>query len=246
MNLKDKIAIITGASTGIGEATAIEFAKQGAEVYLVGRNLNKLNALKKRIGENATVFQVDLANIDSINSFVNDVKDIGDSNPGINYVVNIAGVWHDDKRVFAGIDFEDFSQKDIINTINVGTLAPLVLCNALIPEMVNGGSIVNLSGTFENGSHGWLPYYVSKRSIEDFTIGLAEDNEVIDRKISVNCVSPSDTATEEYRKFFPEDAAGAQSPEDVARFIVDLSQKKVTGKIFVIKDGQVEENAFHQ
>jgi NAD(P)-dependent dehydrogenase (short-subunit alcohol dehydrogenase family) len=109
--------------------------------------------------------------------------------------------------------------------------------------MIEGSSIINLSGTFENGGKGWLPYYVSKRAIEDLTIGLSQ--ELADKGIKVNCVSPSDTATEEYKKFFPDDAKDAQSPEQVAKLFLDLTQKDVTGKIFVIRKGKVEEG-FHK
>lgn len=86
--------------------------------------------------------------------------------------------------------------------------APTLLSHALIPLIPTGSSIINLSGTFENGGKGWLPYYVSKRAIEDLTIGLAD--ELKDKGINVNYVSPSDTATDEYKRFFPEDAEGGR------------------------------------
>ena len=71
-----------------------------------------------------------------------------------------------------------------------------------------GSKIINISGTFESGAKGWLPYYVSKKAIENLTVGLSQ--ELRDKQIQVNCISPSDTLTESYQKFFPEYA----TPED--------------------------------
>jgi NAD(P)-dependent dehydrogenase (short-subunit alcohol dehydrogenase family) len=105
--------------------------------------------------------------------------------------------------------------------------------------MGKGSSIVNLSGTFENGAKGWLPYFASKRALEDFTLGLAE--ELRGKGIRVNCVSPSDTATEEYQKYFPEDARDASTPEQVAKLVVDVAEKDEMGKFWVIKKRRVFE-----
>ncbi len=103
--------------------------------------------------------------------------------------------------------------------------------------------MINLSGTFENGAKGWLPYYVSKRALEDFTVGLAED--LKEKGIKVNAISPSDTQTEAYKRFFPEDAANAQTPETVAKVIIETILREETGKVFVVKNGQITEG-FHK
>ena len=110
--------------------------------------------------------------------------------------------------------------------------------------MENGSSIINLSGTFEDGGKGWLPYYASKRALEDFTLGLAD--ELRDKGIKVNCVSPSDTATEEYIKYFPEDAKDANFPEVVAKVIAGLVTGTETGKFVVIKKGKIITDGFHK
>ena len=75
--------------------------------------------------------------------------------------------------------------------------------------------MINLSGTFENGAKGWLPYFVSKRAIEDLTLGLAQELE--EKDIQVNCISPSDTATEAYAKFFPQYMNDAIEPSEIAK-----------------------------
>ena len=110
--------------------------------------------------------------------------------------------------------------------------------------MGKGSAIVNISGTFENGAKGWVPYFASKRALEDLTVGLAQELE--EKGIRVSCVSPSDTATESYIKYFPEDAKDANSPEDVAKLVADVCEKDETGKFWVIKKGSLVEAGYHK
>ena len=167
MNLKDKFVIVTGASTGIGRATAIEFGKQGAIVALVARrigNLEKTKQLVEEAGGKAEIFQSDLSDLASLDILI---KSVISKTGSIDVLVNIAGIWHGKDEAYAGKDFENFDNKIITDTFNVGTIAPSLLVHGLLPSMPDGSFIINLSGTFENGAKGWLPYYVSKRAIED-------------------------------------------------------------------------------
>lgn len=248
MKLQNKYALVTGTSTGIGRAIAIELAKEGATVHLVARSEDKLKEIQKLIegaGGIAWVRQCDLGKVDEINKLVDEVKNETDFRD-LDILVNVAGIWHGEDKPYSGINYEDFSQEIITNTMNVGIIAPMLLCNALIPEMQHGGSIINISGTFENGSKGWLPYYVSKRAIEDFTVGLAQDDQIINKKMKINCISPSDTATEEYIKYFPEDAKDANTPEDVAKEVLNLIQSDESEQFITIKKGEVFKKGFHK
>lgn len=239
----NKFAVVTGASTGIGRATTIELGKSGATVALVARNKEKLEETKKLVeeaGGTAIVFEADLSNIDSINNLIQSIKQVTQQ---VDILVNIAGIWHGDGEVFAGKDFETFDQKVILDTFSVGLIAPTLLVHGLVSIMPQGSNIVNLSGTFENGAKGWLPYYVSKRGIEDLTQGLAE--ELKDKQINVNCISPSDTATEEYKKYFPEDAVDANSPEAIAKEIVNLTNSNKTEQFVVVKTNKLAIDRFH-
>ncbi len=240
-----KIALVTGASTGIGRAVAIELAKNRFTVYLVARRKEKLEETGRLIeqnGGNVKVFPSNLSSIESINKLLEEVKKETDR---IDVLANIAGIWHGKEEVYAEKDFETFDQKVILDTYNVGTISPTLLAHGLIPLMKNGGKIINLSGTFENGAKGWLPYYVSKRAIEDLTIALAQ--ELKDKNIQVNCVSPSDTATEAYAKFFPQYMDEAIEPEKIAQKFVELSvlENKTTGKIIVMKKDKEPIEGFH-
>lgn len=242
--MKNKSAIVTGASTGIGRATSIEIGKSGAIVILVARNKEKLEETKKLVeeaGGTAIVIEADLSNIDSINNLIQSIKQQTET---VDILVNIAGIWHGDNEVFAGLDFEKFNQQTILDTFSVGLVAPTLLVHGLVSIMPQGSNIINLSGTFENGAKGWLPYYVSKRGIEDLTQGLSE--ELKDKQINVNCISPSDTATEEYKKYFPEDAVDANSPETVAKEIVNLINSNQTGQFVVVKRNDLIIEGYHK
>lgn len=244
MNLNNRFAIVTGASTGIGKAIAIELGRNGATIALVARRKDKLEETKKLIkdaGGKAIIYKADLSDINSINLLIQSItKDINN----IDILINVAGIWHDKDEVFAGVDFEKFNQKTIIETLTVGLIAPTLLVHGLASNMPQGSNIINISGTFENGAKGWLPYYVSKRGIEDLTLGLSQELE--EKHINVNCISPSDTATEEYIKYFPEDADDANKPEDITREVITLINSNETGQFVVIKSRQIIQNEYHK
>ena len=215
-----RTAVVTGASTGIGRSIAIALAQDGAFVYCVARNRDGLAKTKKLIEQiegGAEVVSADLADLNSINNLI---KTVLEKTKHIDILVNVAGIWHGETEAYAGKSFQEFSQKVILDTYSVGTIAPTLLAHALIPHMSKNSKILNISGTFESGAKGWLPYFVSKKAIEDLTIGLAE--ELKEKDIQVNCISPSDVNTEQYQKYFPEYAKDAISPETIAHQAVYL------------------------
>ncbi len=120
-----------------------------------------------------------------------------------------------------------------MDTFTVGLIAPTLLAHGLLPIMKAGSNIVNISGTFESGAKGWLPYYVSKKGIEELTIGLSQ--ELKDKSINVNCISPSDTATESYAKYFPEYIDDSVSPEVVADEVLKIANEDITGEIRIVR-----------
>lgn len=243
MKLKDKTAVITGASIGIGRAIAVKLASEGAKTMLLARSkdgLEKTLGLVKQAGGKGKTFCVDLRSVAEIKKFAQDIEK---SEGGINILVNVAGIWHSRDRVYYGIEFADYSTDEILDTYAVGLTAPTILSHEFITLMRQGGKIINISGTFESGAKGWLPYFVSKKAIEDLTVGLS--HELRNRQIQVNCISPSDVATESYKKFFPEDATpdNALQPEDVARLALFLASKEadhITGQVIVIKQRNVK------
>jgi len=237
-----KTAIVTGASTGIGRAVAIELAEEYF-VYLVARREDKLQETKRIIEENGGMGEILLCDLSDKTSLHKLVETIRAKTDSVEMLMNIAGIWHGENEVFAETNYDMFTESVIYDTVNVGLIAPMVLSHGIIPLMKNGGIIVNLSGTFENGAKGWLPYYVSKRAIEDFTIGLSQDLQ--GRNIKVIGISPSDVDTEEYQKYFPEDAKDALLPKEVASQIVKIVKASQSGKVWVLKRGMEPKVDFH-
>lgn len=246
MKMKNKFAIVTGSSTGIGQAIALELAREGAFIALAGRTQDKLLKTKSLIvemGGQAEVFLGDFTKLDSLEALVTLIKQRTDK---VNILVNVAGVWHGKDEVYAGKDFESFPKQVILDTYAVGLTAPTLLAHTFIPLMPKGGKIINISGTFESGAKGWLPYFVSKKGIEDLTIGLAE--ELKDKDIQVNAISPSDTATEAYKKYFPQYIGEAIDPKEIGKYAVFLCSEEargITGKVFVIKKGKEPYEGYH-
>lgn len=243
--MKNRFAVVTGSSTGIGQAIALELSKQGVFIALAGRAQDKLLKTKNLIAQNggqAEVFLGDFTKLDSLNALIALVKQRTEK---VDILVNVAGIWHGPDEVYAGKDFESFSQQVILDTYAVGLTAPTLLTHAFIPLMKDGSKILNISGTFENGAKGWLPYFVSKKSIEDLTIGLSE--ELKDKNIQVNAISPSDTATEAYKKYFPQYMDEAIEPSQIAKQAAILCsfESKVTGKVFVMKKDKEPYEGYH-
>ena len=234
---KDKIVVVTGASTGIGRAIGVAFARLGAIVVLTSRNKPKLEETAELIREGkgkAEPLPIDLRDIKSIQALARFIKDKWNH---VDVLVNVAGIYHNDKMAFYNIEFANYKLDDVLATLEVGLTAPTVLCHELLPMMRKNGKIINISGTFENGAKGWLPYYISKKALEDLTIGLSQ--ELADKQIQVNCVSPSDTLTESYKRFFPDYAKPESciTPEEVANLVLKFASESNhdTGKIEIIK-----------
>ena len=228
----EKIALVTGASSGLGRAISSALGRAGYKLILTARDKIEFDK-----------FAADLSNLSSINRLINNVKK---STKRIDVLVNVAGIWHRKNEVFAGKFLTEFSQKTVIDTLMVGIVAPTLLSYHLLSLMSKQSHIINISGTFESGAKGWLPYFVSKRAIEDLTVGLAQDLD--EKQIQVNGISPSDMATPAYKKYFPQYYSDGIDPMTVAQKIVSLTDKyspKLSGKIFVMKKGQKPFTAFH-
>lgn len=238
MDLKGKVALVTGASTGIGRAIAEAIASQGASVALVGRDNDRLTETRNIIAKSrgaAEVFNVDLRETDKISELVSNVsKLLGE--PSI--VANVAGVWHNQEKVYYGPRLDEVSIEQIDEVMNINLRATMLVTRAFLPSMIRAkqGKIINISGTFSRGGAYWVHYYVSKLAIENLTSSLADELREFD--IQINCISPSDVATDALAKFFPEDTTTALSPNDVARlalFLISDESRHITGQTIVIK-----------
>jgi len=230
---KYKIALITGGSSDIALAISKELNRLGYKIILTARNEQILKKHVNEIGEDSTYIVADLSKKEEIVNLTDQIEKL-------NLLVNLAGVWHSGDKVLAGIDYQNFSQDEINLTMDVGIIAPMLLVHGLVAKMPKGSNIINISGTFESGGKGWLPYYVSKKALEDFTFSLAD--ELKDKEISVNCISPSDTATTPYEKHFSEYIEEAIQPDEIAELLIKIVKSSRSGTIETIKRFEINNN----
>lgn len=243
--MAQKYAVVTGASSGVGGAISLELAKSGYFVALVGRNQEKLaevSAQIKALKGESQIFPGNLNTTEGVDQLVSQLKQ---NTRVVNVLVNAAAIWHGENEVFAGRDFATFPESVVVDTMMVGLVSPMLLVHGLLSLMPAKSKVINITGTFESGGKGWLPYFVSKRGLEDFTLGLSQ--ELADKDIRVNAISPSDVATPAYEKYFPQYYDDGIDPAEIAKFAVSLcaSDSKITGKVFVMKKGQPVSELFH-
>src|SRR3990167_10323176 len=154
MKLAAKISVVTGASTGIGQAIAVGFSQEGATVYLTARSEAGLKETKKLIeanGGKAEILPSDLSQSEDIKKLIAKIKSLTKK---VDIFANVAGIWYGAGEVYARKDYQTFDQKVILDTYMVGTVAPSLLIHGLLPLMPERGKILNISGTFTNGAKG--------------------------------------------------------------------------------------------
>lgn len=236
--LSRKKAVVTGASTGIGREICLILAREGATLALVGRKEEELKKTQEMVISNGGKAEIFIADLRSESSVVG--EKILNAFTDIDIIVNVAGVWHNNDRAYYGPKLWEMSDEEVLEVMEVGIIAPMILTKTLLPSMISkrAGKVLNISGTFENGAKGWLHYYVSKKALEELTIGLSQ--ELREYKIQVNTISPSDTYTEAYHKFYPEESAEiCMDPKDIARFALELLIDDfdfITGQTIVVRN----------
>lgn len=215
-NIKEKVALITGGGRGIGRATAIELAKEGVNVGLVGRTLENLEKVKAELEAydvNVAVATADVSNLDEITKAVESIKtELGP----IDILLNNAGI-----SKFGG--FMELTPEEWTNIIDVNIKGVYYTTHAVLPEMIERqtGDIINISSTAgEKGGPVTSAYSASKFGV----IGLSESlmQEVRKYNIRVSTLTPSTVATEMAAELNLTDGnpEKVMQPEDLAELIV--------------------------
>lgn len=215
-DIKNKVALITGGGRGIGRATAIELAKEGVNVGLVGRTLENLEKVKAELEAydvNVAVATADVTNLDEITKAVESIK--SELGP-IDILLNNAGI-----SKFGG--FMDLTPEEWTNIIDVNLKGVYYTTHAVLPEMIERqtGDIINISSTAgEKGGPVTSAYSASKFGV----IGLSESlmQEVRKYNIRVSTMTPSTVATEMAAELNLTDGnpEKVMQPEDLAELIV--------------------------
>ena len=245
MSLSGRIALVTGASQGIGRACALTLATAGATVAVAARNREKLNELAQEInskGGNAAAFTVDVGDEEQIKSaFKAALSQFGK----IDILVNNAGITRD--QLLMRMKRADWDA--VLNT----NLTSAYLCTQqAIPSMLKQrwGRIINITSVFgQMGQAGQANYASSKAGLIGLTMAIAR--EVGSRNITCNAVAPGfiETAmtsvlSEELKqnalKNIPLGRIG--TPEDVANAVAFLASEEasyVTGHVLSVNGGML-------
>jgi NAD(P)-dependent dehydrogenase (short-subunit alcohol dehydrogenase family) len=243
MNLQDRAALVTGGTKGIGAATAIAFAKAGANVAIVGRNNDKDAASTRKeiesLGRRCEVIVADCAQAEEVVRCVNEAaKKLG----SLDVLVHSAGGPVNGKLL-------EITDADWYGAFDIHVHAIFHLCRAAIPLMKSHkeGAIVLVSSTAGlRAVHTNIAYQVVKGALPHFTRALAR--ELADDNIRANCVAPGvirtrfhANMTEQQKKLNLEQRIPLHregTPAQVASLITELvTNDYITGETFTIDGG---------
>ncbi|XP_046567452.1 3-oxoacyl-[acyl-carrier-protein] reductase FabG-like isoform X1 [Haliotis rubra] len=255
-NFAGRVVLITGASAGLGEGTALHFAKQGAKLALTGREKTRLDDVAKRCSECGIP-------ADNIRTHCGDLTDAAFRKATIektvakfarlDVLVNNAGL------VFPG-ESMGMSEPQYDQTMDLNMKVPFLMSQLAVPHLEKTqGNIVNISSLFGARAMAMTGIYcVSKAALDMFTQCLAL--ELAPKKVRVNSVNPGTVATpifgregsvlhgkdDEIKKFLEEQANATPlgrlgTPQDVAGAIGYLASDAasyVTGQILLVDGGR--------
>ncbi len=217
--LLGRIALIAGASRGLGAAAAAALAADGAHVILVARTQGALEALHDRIvsaGGKATIAPVDLTDGDSSDRLALGIADRFQRLDILVQTAAILGVL----SPIAHVAPETFEKTLASNVTAHWRL--IRNFDALLKRSTGGRAIIATSGAAAGGLAYWTPYAASKAALEAMVSCWAE--EVRHTNLRVNLIDPGVMATDLRAEAFPgEDPATLRKPEAIAPMIVDLA-----------------------
>jgi NAD(P)-dependent dehydrogenase (short-subunit alcohol dehydrogenase family) len=245
MEFEGKVAIVTGATSGIGMATTRKFVEQGGKVAAVGR---KKEVLSKIAGPNVKTYSVDLLNENETAAFVKTVRaDLG----GIDVLVNAAGIIAN-----GTIENTTLADYDLMMNINVRSL--FLLTQLALPSIIERkGNIVNVSSvTGLRAFPNVLAYCVSKAAVDQLT--RCASLELAPKGVRINAVNPGVVRTNLHRNSgMNEDSYAAfversktthpigriGEAEEIADLILFLASSKagwITGVTYSIDGGRAQ------
>ena len=244
-DLNDKIAIVTGASQGIGETIAVEMAKSGANVFCLARNKNALDSTINKIiskGDKASAYSCDISDNEQFNNIVTDIfKEHG----SIDILVNNAGITNDTLLMRMSDDQWD-------SVLNINLKGSFTCTRSVIKYMMKkkSGRIINITSIVGlTGNAGQANYAASKAGLIGMTKSIAK--EVASRGITANCVAPGwiETAMTEQlsddvkNKFLSQIPTGKIGyPKDIANTVIFLASKEaeyITGQTITVDGGRI-------
>ncbi|GEN70720.1 SDR family oxidoreductase [Chryseobacterium lathyri] len=234
--LKDKSVLITGADSGIGKATALLFAKEGANIAIIyykdDNDAQKTKEQIEQLGRKCIIFSGDINDYD----FCEDTtKKVVSAFGGIDILINNAGVQ------FPAENIEDLEEKNIRKTFDSNIIGMILLTKVVFPYLKEGSSVINTtSAAAYQGHPELLDYAATKGAIVSFTRSLALQAKP--NGIRINAVAPGPVATPLTQKTFGEEKEDPNkppfernaTPEEVAAsflFLAGNGAAQITGQV---------------
>ncbi|NLY77791.1 MAG: glucose 1-dehydrogenase [Tissierellia bacterium] len=228
MKLKDKVAIVTGATSGMGRATAVLFAREGAKVVVVGRNEKRAKEVVDQInneGNEAIYVIADMLNLDDVkNIFTQTIEKFGT----VDILFNNAGM-------LSITPLQELSIEEWENTFKVNVTAPLLLAQLVAPIMKEKGKgvIINTSSVAgAHAHHGMAAYVSSKHALCGLTKSMAWE---LGPEIRVNAILPGAIVTAMLESVGGEDAV-IHLKEGSPLKRVGASEEIATAALFLASD----------
>lgn len=244
-NLTDKVAIVTGASRGIGEAIAKQLSSCGAKIILIARNSDQLVAVKETIISNGGIAESMAGDVSNLNSISEIVTNTIDKWGRIDILVNNAGIARD--NIIMRMKEDDW---DSVMNINLKGCFNGIKSVARPMIKNKAGRIINITSVIgQIGNAGQSNYAASKAGIMGLTKSMAK--ELGSRNITVNAVAPgyittdmtnelNDEVKEQLKSSIPLGRLG--TPDDVANLVCFLASDEagyITGQTFNVDGGMV-------
>jgi NAD(P)-dependent dehydrogenase (short-subunit alcohol dehydrogenase family) len=219
--LASKVAIVTGASRGIGRAISVALAKEAAAVVLVARTIEKLQETADKVTEAGGKAEIVVTELKEEDSIKNLVKTTNEKFSRLDILINNAGITHSAK-------LEHTATEDWQRCINVNARAPFILCREALPllqksqaaHIINIASVVGVKGyPFQSA------YTSSKHALRGMTISLAE--ELKGSNIRVHLLCPGGVDTDMVGSVRPDiPKKDLIKPEEIAELVLYLVTHK--------------------
>jgi 3-oxoacyl-[acyl-carrier protein] reductase len=249
MQLKEKVAIVTGGTAGIGKAIALAFGKEGAHVIIFGTNGERAQEVVKLLQAGSVFaeqkFDCKLVNVADKGATQAAITEVLSSLGKVDILVNNAGITQD--GLLMKMEESDWDKVIAVNLKSVYNT-----CQAVVRPMLKArsGKIINISSVVGLiGNAGQTNYAASKAGMIGFSKSLAR--EVASRGICVNCIAPgfietpmTDVLTKEQKemllKQIPLGRFGqAEEVAQMARFLASSEANYVTGQVLAVDGGMV-------
>jgi NAD(P)-dependent dehydrogenase (short-subunit alcohol dehydrogenase family) len=227
--LEGKIALVTGASQGLGRALALAYAREGAKLIINARGEGSIRPVAEEVealGAEVLAIPADVADSESVDRLVSQAAErFG----GIDVLVNNAGI------LGPRVKIEEFPEDEWRKVIDANLTGLFLVSKAAVPHLNIGASVINLvSGVSVDGRPEWGAYSVSKFGVEGITQILAA--ELKERGIRVNAVDPGGMRTDMRAAAYPEEDPQTRiTPEentDVFLYLASDESQGVTGERF--------------